>query len=105
MGVIPRLRPRPQPQQVKPRLRLKPLFRIDHSYWHTAFFFEAMFSAMVITLTFIFDDILSKYMEERNMAKWQKYLLHMAVIFVCSLISIYTLCILFGYGEAIVPNP
>jgi len=86
------------------RVRIKPLFRVDHSYWHTAFFFEALFSSIVITLIFIFDDILSKYVENKKMERWKKYMLHMAVIFMCTLVSIYTLCILFGYGEAFVPN-
>lgn len=86
-------------------VKIRPLININHSYWHTAFVFEALFSATVFTLTFILDDMLTDYVEKHNVPLWKKYLVHLLAIFVIALMSIYMFCILFGYGEAIIPQP
>jgi len=86
------------------RMRVRPLFRVDHSRPHTAFLFEALLSAMVITLTIMVDDYLSEHIEKQKLVFWQKYLLHVLIIFSCTLFCIYTLLYIFGYGEAVVPG-
>lgn len=80
-----------------------PLIPVDHGHVHTAFFFEALVTTLVITITLILDDFLTEMMEYRNMARWKKYLIHTVLIFIAVLVCIYTLSFLFGYGEALVP--
>ena len=85
--------------------RSRSLFNPNHYDYRIAFFFEAVFSSLVITFTIMFDDFIMHRLEKYNLKHWQKYMIHFMTFFVTILFLIYSLHFLFGYGEALVPYP
>ena len=82
--------------------RIQPLIKMDHGNYHIAFFFEALVSAMAITLTIMLNDGLARYLHGKKIVpRWVRYLCHIIIIMVSTLVTIYLLFFMFGYGHSL----
>jgi len=81
---------------------VKPLFKVDHSNLHIAFFFECLVTTTIISIIFIIDDVFTKYMEKERFTQFQKYVVHAIAIFITIFLVLYTFLFIFGYGEVII---
>lgn len=78
------------------------LFHLDFQHLHTAFFFEAALSAIVIVASIVITDLVTAYLRKHhNIPHWCIYLFNFFLTFVTILILFYTSFFVFGYGEAI----
>lgn len=81
----------------------KSLIRVDHKRHSNAFFFQALFSALLLALAFLMDDLFNELIDESIHGSYKKYIKlssHVLVIFVLSLILIYAFKWIFGWGDA-----
>lgn len=74
------------------------LLRLNQKNHHHVFLQEAVLSALVVTATIFMNDVVSHYVHEQKLRHWQKYLIHGIFGFLSSLLSIYLLFFIFGYG-------
>lgn len=58
---------------------------------------ESALSAVIITFYMILLDVVDDYIDRQAIAKWQKYILSMSVMFIASFVSITFLLLLFGH--------
>ena len=79
---------------------------INHKNKNIAFFFHALYGALVITIAFIINSSLDKIIDKNRSKKLNPYLktfIHFITILIIAMIVIYILYYLFGWGNALVP--
>tara|TARA_B100002019_G_C21010600_1_gene469815 strand:- start:397 stop:684 length:288 start_codon:yes stop_codon:yes gene_type:complete len=78
-----------------------PLIPINHRNRHFSFFFQAIFTSLVVALAFLIDEILKKYVSENESNTTVKVIGQFLITMVISLIVIYALYFCFGWGDAL----
>lgn len=78
-----------------------PLFPINHKNRHYSFFFQALFTSLVVALAFLIDEILRKYISANESNTTVKVIGQFIITMIISLLVIYTLYICFGWGDAL----
>jgi uncharacterized membrane protein YhaH (DUF805 family) len=75
----------------------------DRKNYLGAFLFHSIYAAILFALVFIVDDILdSKYGKNKNIIK--KRFIHSLMIFIFSLVLLFILWFVFGWGTGWVPS-
>ena len=82
------------------------LFRLNHKNIHNGILFNALYSAIIFGVMFLVNDYIHDYVvpyleKKRPIQDTMKLLLHVVVTFVTSLIVVYLLWWLFGWGKAL----
>lgn len=94
--------------RVEPKIR--PIVPINHHDYRIAFLFQAIFTAMVVMVALMLKDLLdhlfSLYNKESTDKWYFKYIIYSSFFlsyFVSTLVCIYFLLWLFGYGICFMP--
>lgn len=78
------------------------IVKVNHKEHKNAFFFQALFSAIILSCGFYLNDWLDHIIKEKVHGHNKKHIkaaIHMGVIFVITFIIIYLLYYLFGWGN------
>ena len=78
------------------------LVSVDHKRLNTAFFFQALFSAIILALAFYLDQWIDELIDKNKHGKNHKHyklLAHVGVMFVITFIVIYLMKFIFGWGN------
>lgn len=78
-----------------------PLFHVNHKNIHYSFFFQALFTSLVVALAFLIDEILEKYFSPNESSTTAKVIGQFLITMIISLLVIYFLYICFGWGKAL----
>lgn len=78
-------------------IRRQGIFHLNQFKLNNVLFQESIFSALVITLYVITNDVIKKYVNRDHMKTWKKYLIIFISMFISTIFAIYILLVLFGY--------
>lgn len=83
-------------------MKKKSLVHLNHKSYHVAFFFQALFSAVILAGAFLINDVMDEIIDEDYHGSNKKYIklaIQVVVIFVLSFIVVYLLRWVFGWGD------
>lgn len=78
------------------------VFNLNHKKHSTAFFFQALFSALILAVAFLIDDVIDNVITANSHGPHQRYIIlavHTIVIFALSFVVLYILRWIFGWGD------
>lgn len=78
-----------------------PLVPINHKNRHYSFFFQALFTSLVVALAFLVDEIFEKYVTFNENNTTVKVIGQFLITMIISLTVIYILYFCFGWGDAL----
>jgi len=80
------------------------VFKFNQKDMNTAFFFNALFTAVTFAIVLVFNDFIEdEYTEFKNkMTPIQKGAIHTVVIFLFTFILTYVFRFLFGWGDTLI---
>ena len=79
------------------------VFKFNQRDMNTAFFFNALFTAITFAIVLVFNDIIEvEYPAlKNNMTSIQKGIIHTVIIFLFTFILTYVFRFLFGWGDTL----
>jgi len=83
-------------------MKKKSLIHINHKVHSNAFIFQALFSAIILAVAFLLDDIMDGLIDEEVHAGNKKYIklsIHVVFLFLLFLIVLYLFKWIFGWGD------
>lgn len=79
------------------------LFHINHKNIHNGILFNALYSAIVFATIFIVNDYIDEsiipHLEKKSYHSFTKFIIHICIIFVISIIVVYVMWWIFGWGK------
>ena len=80
-----------------------PIFKLNHKHHSSAFFFNALYSAVIFAVVLVVNDHIDEYLDKNDFKthhhKYLKLLVHFTTTFILTFLVIYVFWILFGWGD------
>ena len=79
---------------------MKPLIKLNHGYYQTAFLFNALYSALIFAVLFVVNDIIDEHFLSKMKKKYgYKLLIHGSITFLFTYLLVLVMWYLFGWGK------
>ena len=83
-----------------------PLINLNHKNHNNAFFFNALYSAVIFAVVLIFNDYVDKFLDKKKEFKDHhkksiKVFIHFITTFILTLGLIYLFWVIFGWGNTL----
>jgi hypothetical protein len=81
---------------------MKPIFKIDHGNYQTAFLFNAFYSALIFAVLFVINDMVDDYILDKTKKQYgYKLFIHGIITFIFTYLLVLGMWYVFGWGKTL----